>query len=109
MASALPWEHELALPWSLLSLIREHIEVMGPLIRDDAEGFVRRVMSAKRYWTTKEPPAEPEVTRSADLHWMVEKLMVLLKAAILSRIGLRKDQMLTFFSRNRKYTHLKTV
>src|SRR5205807_845087 len=59
---------------ALTELLAEHAEVMRPLLRRDAAGFVTEVTNTLRYVVWRDPEAGIVASRGVDLHWMTAKL-----------------------------------
>jgi len=109
LADAMPVEAQVNLPSNLLTSLQDHRDLVTPLVGRDYEGFVDRVMATKSYYTRYDPALQARALHGGHLHWTTEKLGVLLKACILGRLGVPRDQAVKLFTRNRKYSHLKNV
>jgi len=108
-AMAFPTEAEVDFAWSLAAALKEHGEIMQPLVRSDPDAFVDAVAATHRYHIRYDPACEARALRELGLHWATEKLSVLLKVCILDRLGIPREQISRFFARSRRYAYLKGV
>jgi len=108
-ASTLPIDAELRFPWDLLDTLNEYQDLVGPVIGGDAEHFVDAVVVTRRYAQWCEPSLRLTSLRGMDLHWMTEKLKVLLKVCVLDRLAFPRDLIAALLNRNPRYHHLKSV
>ena len=103
----MPTVADLSLPWSLLVALNGHRAVMTPLIGDDVEGFVDRVLITRRYCQYRESALLEKTAQGAELYWLTEKLKILVKTLILEWLGIPPDLVERLIKRNRVYTHLE--
>jgi hypothetical protein len=106
---AFPTEAEVDFAWSLAAALKEQAEIMEPLVHSDPEGFVDAIVATQRYYVRFDAAYEARALRGLELHWATEKLNVLLKACILDRLGISRDQISKLFVRNAQYRYLKGI
>ncbi len=109
LSSMLPVEAEIGLPLNLLDTLEANRDIMGPLIQGDMEGFVGTVVATRNYCTRLEPRLRSQALREMELHWLTEKLAILVKACILDSLGISGEIAVKLFNRNRKYSHLRSM
>jgi hypothetical protein len=107
VAMAFPTEAEVDFAWSLAAAVKEHAEIMEPLVHCDPEGFVDAVVATQRFYVRYDLACEPDALRGIELNALTGKLNVLLKACILERLGIAREKVSTFFARNSEYAYLK--
>ena len=109
LADVMPREAELCFPWHLSETLTKYRDLLGALIGDDVERFVTSVVATRRYVSCREPSQRSNALHGADLHWMTEKLNMLIKVLILDWLEFPPDLVATLLTRNARYQHLKSV
>lgn len=107
--AALPTEGDLCWGRAVFDAINESQQLMGPLVGSDARAFVDRAVKTRRYLLHRDEALRSTAADGAELHWLIEKLTVLVKVALLRELNLDSPTISRFFNRNRRYMHLKTV
>ena len=91
---------------ALTVLLTEHAEVMGPLLRRDATGFVNEVTNTLFYVLWRDPEAGIVASRGADLHWMTARLRILMKLCILKELAFSTEKIKAMFRSNSLFLHI---
>jgi len=105
----LPTADDLAFPGALRAAVLSHMVLMRPLVSDDPDGFVTRVLRTRNYLLHRDPVLEKGAAAGQALYWLIEKLKLLTKARLLEELGFPKDRVRELLEHNRNYRHLKSV
>jgi hypothetical protein len=109
LSKGMPTATEFSFPRYLAEDLREYREIMGPLVGDNVEAFVDDVVTTRNLITHRSELCSKSMFNAQKVHWTSEKLATQLKVCILEQLGIPRDKVASFFRRNQKYSHLKTV
>lgn len=104
-----PWKYKMNLPWLLLELMKKFPEVMSPITSEDPADFVRQVVDVSMKAYQRDPTLVGQSNYGVNIHWMTEKIKILLRSLMLSKIGFSSELIIQIMKRNRRYEYLKTV
>jgi hypothetical protein len=93
----------------LADLIKQHSEVMDPLLSSRQEGFVNEVMNTLQYVVHRDPELWLAASHGAALYWMMEKLRFLIKACFFHELGFSREKIRALFAHDELYQHLKSL
>ncbi|MGH9446774.1 MAG: HEPN domain-containing protein, partial [Terriglobia bacterium] len=79
--------------------LKEHGDVMTPLISGRQSGFVNEVMNTLHYAIRRDHEIGLVTSFGADLYWMTEKLRFLMKACVLRELGFSSEKVQSLFQR----------
>jgi hypothetical protein len=88
------------------SLLQEHKAVVGPLVGDDAAKAAEQVLRYRNYIVHHDSDLGNGPNYNADLFWLTQKLLCLMKACLLTELGIPVEDQLKFFRRNQMYVHI---
>jgi hypothetical protein len=96
----------------LKNLLVENKTVMNALIQNPQDTnskrnkFIRSVTATRNYYTHFDKQGEGEALRGAPLHYVTEKLSILLEACLLGELGIPPDRQSDLFGQNDRYNRL---
>ena len=90
-------------------LFEEHRVVMAPLFGGDIPRAIREVAELRDYLVLRDSPLGDKPTYGPDLFWLTQKLMILMKACLLSELGISEEDQIAFFQRNQLYNEVSGV
>lgn len=102
----MPSTSALNFPWNLYRAVQEHSTLMAPLMRNDPVSFVDRVIATRRYVQQRDMAVLDRSAHGGDLHWLIAKLHILLRACVLSQLGLTPHEIEKFHRNNRMYEYI---
>ena len=109
LADVMPSVADVSLPWKLAVALDNYRDLMTPLIGNDVEGFVDRVLTTRKYCQNRDSALAEHSLQGADLYWLTEKLKMLVKTLILEWLGIPRDLIVRLVRRNRVYSHLASL
>lgn len=107
LKEALAFSNEKSLKIRLTELMDEAFEVMQPLLNNKEE-FIKKVRDTRNYLTHFDQRMKDKTATDSELHWMTEKLSILLQSCLLKEINITATEQLNLFNRNRFYDFLKS-
>ena len=93
----------------LTKLLKEHDEVMKPLLRTEPQGFINEVMNTVDYTLRRDPEVGLTASQGGSLYWMIARLRILLKLCFLQELGFSAEKTRSFFAENGVYQHLSQI
>jgi hypothetical protein len=94
---------------TLAKLLKEHADLMNPLLRTEQQRFINEVMNTAHYIIKRDPELGFAVSRGGDLYWMMVRLRMLMKLCILGEMGVPTEKARSFVAKNAVYQHLCTM
>ena len=107
LKDALAFSNEKSLKIRLSELMDENIEVMRPIMNHKEE-FIKKVRDTRNYLTHFDHRMKKKAATGTELHWLTEKLSILLQGCLLQEIDIKPTEQLNLFNRNRFYEFLKS-
>ena len=105
LKNALAFSNEKSLKIRLEELLSESITIINPIIKDSAE-FVKKVRDTRNYLTHYDKSGESKAAKGTELHWLTERLLILLKSCLLSELGINKEDQVKLFRSYEKYRYI---
>jgi len=105
---SLPSAVELAMPTRVAKLMAEHWELIRGIVGTDAPHFIDRLFSTRNY-VAHRGPLPIGVIAGADLYWLQQRVLAVIKVYVLGRLGFTQDAISEIVTRNPTMNHLKTV
>ena len=109
LTDAMPSVDEVAFPWRIRAALEMHRAVMEPLVGTDFDQFVDDILLMRRYCRYRDAALLESIAHGADIHWLTEKLRVLIKLLLVTWLGIPLDLAHRLIRRNRTYSHLLTL
>jgi hypothetical protein len=98
--------NEKSLLLRLEELSNEKAEIMTA-IADDLETFTKKIRDSRNYYTHYDKSKKKNSAHGIQLHWLTEKLFVLLQACLLAELGFTLERQVELFSKNQQYNNLR--
>ncbi len=90
-------------------LFEEHWALIGPLFGSSLETAVDEVMTFRNFVVHRDSRLGEDQDYGQRLFWLTQRLMFLMKACLLSELGIQADDRARFFNRNQMYIHLLSL
>ena len=87
-------------------LLEEHRATVGPLFGKEIGQAISELAKYRNYVICRDFQAGSDPDYGAKMFWLTQKLMFLMKACLLTELGIPSEDQLKFFQRNRMYVHL---
>jgi hypothetical protein len=87
-------------------LLEEHRATVGPLFGKETRQAIPELTRYRNYVICHDFQAGTDADYGAKMFWLTQKLMFLMKACLLTELGIPSEHQLKFFQRNRMYVHL---
>lgn len=87
-------------------LVELHWGAIGPLFGGNLAAAVKEIVSYRNYVVHRNSDLDRRETYGADLYWLTQKLMFLMKACLMAELGISSEEQRKFFERNQMYIHL---
>ena len=95
---------------ALIALLETHKNEMIPLVTDKegrgADAFIRYALNTLSYTMMRERPDGPFAADGAELHWLTERIIFLVKISLLKELEFTSEQVTKILQRNRSFRHL---
>ena len=104
LKQVLAYSNEPTLRHRMSDLLDVTQEVVSPLITDQ-DGFVRKVVDTRNYFTHYDPHLRSKAATRSELHWLRETLSFMVEACLLRELGLAAERRRDLFQRNRRYVY----
>jgi len=104
----LKWHKRKILRERLGELLSKKQTVMLQII-EDFEDFQDLAINTRNYFAHFSRDLKDKAADGIDLHWLTERLTVLLQACLLNELGFNDDEIYKMFEANRHYMNLKTL
>lgn len=89
-------------------LAAEKADIMLPIVHD-IEKFNKKARDSRNYYTHYGKKKKKSSAHGIQLHWIMEKLSVLLQTCLLDEIGIAPEKQMELFSRNQRYNFLQDL
>lgn len=89
-------------------LSNEKTEIITP-IAHDLEKFTKKIRDSRNYYTHYGKSGKKKAAHGVKLHWLTEKLSILLQACLLDELGFTPEQQIKLFSKNEHYNDLRNT
>jgi hypothetical protein len=93
----------------LQDLLKEYWEVVGVLFKGDPDSISSKLMDLRNYVVHRTSNLGEQPGYGAILYFSAQRLGFLLKAYLLTEIGLSKEDITGFFFRNQMFLYLRSV
>jgi hypothetical protein len=93
----------------LARLLEEHAATVGPLFGGDTEEAVIELITYRNYIVHRDSDLGDRPSYSRDLFWLTQKLLFLMKACLLTELGLSIEDQSKFFRRNQIYIRILSL
>jgi hypothetical protein len=100
-------DSEVALAKRFGRLLAHHLDAIGPLFGDDVAKAVNEIIQYRNYIVHHDSELGKSPAYSADLYWMTQKLMMVMKACLLSELGMTSKRQAELFARNQLFIHMR--
>ncbi len=97
---------ELVFRGQLAKLLEEHRTTVAPLFSNEIGQAISELTKYRSYVVCHDFQAGTDADYGAKMFWLTQKLMFLMKACLLTELGIPGEDQLKFFQRNRMYVHL---
>jgi hypothetical protein len=87
-------------------LLEEHRTTIGPLFGNEIPQAISDVIRYRNYVTCHDFKAGSDSGYGLKIFWLTQKLMFLMKACLLTELGIPSEHQLKFFQHNQMYVHL---
>src|SRR5262249_22945575 len=81
----------------LTSLLEDHQATVGPLFGNDIEGAVAELIRYRNYVVHRNSDLGDNPNYSENLYWLTQKIMFLMKACLLTELGIPSEDQIKFF------------
>jgi hypothetical protein len=90
----------------LARLLEEHRVAVGPLFGSEMRRAISELTEHRNYVIYRDSMVGLESDYGPKLFWLTQKLMFLMKACLLTELGIPSERQLKFFQNNQMYAHL---
>jgi hypothetical protein len=90
----------------LARLLEEHRIAVGPLFGREMKQAISELTEHRNYVIYRDSVVGSESEYGPKLFWLTQKLMFLMKACLLTELGIPSERQLKFFQNNQMYAHL---
>ena len=90
----------------LAKLLEEHRATVGPLFGNEIGKAISELTKYRDYVVCHDFRAGTDADYGATMFWATQKLVFLMKACLLTELGISSEDQSKFFQRNRMYVHL---
>jgi hypothetical protein len=91
----------------LTGLLQEHWATVGPLFGGNLAETVEEVMKYRNYVVHRDSDLGDSSDYGANLYWLTQKLIILMKACLLTELGLSSEERVKLFRQNQLYVHIR--
>ena len=106
LKGALSFSNEPSLRQRLRALLKEVEEQFGEAPAGYGKAFVSRLVDTRNYYTHYSPELEGKTLEGADMHYAIRRIVLLLIALLLVRIGLPTATVRESIDKHREYKQL---
>lgn len=105
LKAALAFSNSKSLLIRLDELVNDSIAVMDPILADK-EVFTKTVKNTRNYYTHYSQELRKKALRGYDLHFLTERLSILLQSCLMIELGISPEQQIELLARNNHYRFL---